>query len=196
LEGAPKGTAKKNLYNYQIKNMTHLTLRQLKPSDEEAFLKAIAEFKEDDPDWEFAFHLDKISNFAEYVSLVNSWEKGENLEEGFVPNSYLVAVVENRIVGRTSIRHTLNEFLLNTYGHIGYGVIPSERGKGYAKKILAASLSYIKQFGVEKALVTCNENNIASMKTIKANGGVFGSKMQIEGERQLTCRYWIEIKGE
>ncbi|HMO18836.1 MAG TPA: GNAT family N-acetyltransferase [Oligoflexia bacterium] len=175
-------------------NLRKLTLRKLTTSDQNTFLEAIQEFREHEPDWEFAFHLDKISNFSEYVDHVNSWAIGENLDEGFVPNSYLIAVVENKIIGRSSIRHTLNDFLFNTYGHIGYGVIPSARKKGYSKIILKESLLYLKKYGVKKALVTCDDTNTPSIKTIEANGGILENKVLIKGENVLTRRYWIDIE--
>ena len=46
----------------------------------------------------------------------------------------------NRIIGAVNIRHSLTEHLFNAGGHIGYGIRPSERRKGYATKLLALSL--------------------------------------------------------
>jgi predicted acetyltransferase len=43
-----------------------------------------------------------------------------NLRAGLAPPTLLVADVEGEIVGRTSIRHELNEFLEREAGHIGY----------------------------------------------------------------------------
>lgn len=43
-------------------------------------------------------------------------------------------------MGAVNIRHSLTKHLFNAGGHIGYGIRPSERRKGYATKLLALSL--------------------------------------------------------
>jgi predicted acetyltransferase len=72
----------------------------------------------------------------------------------------------------TSIRHTLNEALMKRGGHIAYGVRPTERGKGYANEILHLGLEKLDELGVDKALLTCDKSNLASVKTIQHNGGI------------------------
>ena len=63
-----------------------------------------------------------------------------------------------------NIRHSLTEHLFNAGGHIGYGIRPSERRKGYATKLLALSLEKAKELNITKALVVCDEVNTASEK--------------------------------
>lgn len=85
-----------------------LTLRQLRIGDEHSFRNAVEEFSQEFPPWEFAFKYDPGEDFRVYVDRVNSWPQGV---EGFVPSSYLVAIVDEKVVGRVSIRHKLNDFL-------------------------------------------------------------------------------------
>jgi predicted acetyltransferase len=171
--------------------MSTLILRQLSADDEDEFLAAVVSFKEVDPDWEFAFETENLFNFKRYVEIVNSWKEGKNLKEGFVPNSYLLALVDGTIVGRSSIRHELNEQLKLVNGHIGYGVLPAHRKKGYAKAILSQSITYLKNLGVSDILITCDEDNLASMRTIEASGGVLENKVNTPGSDKKTCRYWV-----
>ena len=96
-----------------------------------------------------------------------------------------------KLYGAIDIRHGLNDVLLNFGGHIGYGIVPSERGKGYAKEQLRLALPVAKALGISRALVTCNDWNTASARTIEACGGVFEDKRQ-DGE-EILCRYWIDI---
>lgn len=130
-----------------------------------------------------------------YENLINCWKEqstNKAYEEGFVPASLYFLIDENmRIYGSLHIRHELNDFLLNYGGHIGYGIRPSERKKGYARKILSLSLLIVRKMGINKALITCNKDNIASAKTILKNGGVLENEV-IEGG-EVTQRYWINI---
>jgi predicted acetyltransferase len=58
-------------------------------------------------------------------------------DDGFVPDSTFFCLDEDRdtMVGAVNIRHYLNEYLLKYGGHIGDGIRPSERRKGYATKM-------------------------------------------------------------
>lgn len=81
------------------------------------------------------------SNFPAMVQELLDAHNGINLPESWVPDStYWLVTDNNRIVGAVNIRHSLTEHLFNAGGHIGYGIRPSERRKGYATKLLALSL--------------------------------------------------------
>jgi predicted acetyltransferase len=74
-------------------------------------------------------------------------------------------------------------------GHIGYGVRPSYRRQGFATEILRQSLTYIHGLGVTEVLVTCDEDNLGSIKVIESQGGVLENEVEFEGT--LKRRYWI-----
>lgn len=171
--------------------MDTLELRPLHDRDEESFKSAVAEFGNDVPPWEFAFEFNPDGDFSSYVIKVNNWSKGIGVPEGFVPNSYLVGVVNGRIIGRLSLRHTLNEFLRSYGGHIGYGVIPSQRGKGYATEMLRRALPICADLGIDQALVSCDVDNIASQKVIERNGGIFDSVTNLADLKVQKRLYWI-----
>lgn len=97
-----------------------------------------------------------------------------------------------QVVGMVNIRHELNAYLLKFGGHIGYSIRPSYRNKGYAKLQLNMALDILKQKGVERALVTCNADNIASMKTILACGGVEDTP-NVEPDGTVIKRFWITL---
>ena len=61
----------------------------------------------------------------------------ETLPEGLVTATQFLAVrkSDGRLIGMIQVRHYFNEFLEKYGGHIGYSVRPSERNKGYAKKL-------------------------------------------------------------
>ncbi len=109
----------------------------------------------------------------------------------WVNNSTFWLVNEaNQIVGMSNIRHTLTEGLLLEGGHIGYGIRPTFRRRGYATKILELSLIEAKKLGINKVLVTCDKDNIGSVKTIVKNGGKLWKEHILKGVAKLN--FWIE----
>lgn len=133
------------------------------------------------------------SNFEEMVQFLKNNEAGVNLREGWVPDStFWLVNKDRRVIGVVNIRHQLTEFLLKSGGHIGYGIRPSERRKGYATKLLSLSLEKAKQLGIEKVLVVCDETNVGSMKVITNNGGIPDSDF-IEEDGNIIKRFWIEV---
>jgi predicted acetyltransferase len=88
-------------------------------------------------------------------------------------------------LGRIAVRHRLNDRLLEIGGHIGYDVRPSRRREGHATAMLAAALPHAHALGIDPALVTCDDDNVASVRTIEANGG------QLEDVRGVKRRYWV-----
>ena len=91
------------------------------------------------------------------------------------------------------IRHRLNDHLLAVGGHIGYSVRKSCRGHGYVAEMLRLALLVCRRLGIERALVTCSDDNIASVKTILKNGGVLEDVRSSDGHR--VRRYWIAVPG-
>lgn len=57
------------------------------------------------------------------------------------------------MIGIVDIHHSLNEFLASYGGHIGYGVRPSERGKGYAVQILNMALDFAKTIPLDRVML-------------------------------------------
>ncbi len=133
--------------------------------------------------------------YPELVTKLQDWSVGKQLSKGRVSCSTLFLVDDDgKILGKVSFRHELNDYLRKIGGHIGYIIIADERGKGYGTIMLKLTLERAKPLGLERVLVTCDEDNIASAKVIEKNGGVFENKYY-EGENPVpTCRYWITLK--
>lgn len=91
------------------------------------------------------------------------------------------------LVEIVDIRHQLNDTLLIFGGNIGYGIRPSERGKGYGNTMLALALEEC----IAPVLVTCRKTNIRSASVIQADRGVLENEIDHDGE--LQQRYWIRI---
>lgn len=116
-------------------------------------------------------------------------------KSGKVPDSVFFLLDEERniLLGAVNIRHYLNENLLKYAGHIGDGIRPSERGKGYGTKLIALALEECKKLGINKVLMVCNKENIASAKTIINNGGILENEILSE-KGTIEQRYWINLK--
>lgn len=100
---------------------------------------------------------------------------------------YWIADDSGGLVGFLSLRHELNEFLLEQGGHIGYSVRPSRRRSGHASRALGLAVHRARALGIERVLVTCDEDNLASARTIESQGGV------LEDVRAGKRRYWIQV---
>lgn len=108
--------------------------------------------------------------------------------EGFVPATLFWIVDDlapDRVLGSLHLRHQLNAFLLEEGGHIGYGVRPSARGRGVATNALREAVAYAGSLGIDRVLVTCDDDNAPSRRTIERCGGV------LEDVRHGKLRYWI-----
>jgi len=122
----------------------------------------------------------------------------DNLEikdttEGLVPDStyFCLDTDRNIMVGAVNIRHYLNESLLINGGHIGDGVRPSERRKGIATKMIGLALQECRHLGINKVLMVCDKENVASAKSIINNGGVLENEIMVDDV--IGQRYWITI---
>lgn len=131
-------------------------------------------------------------DYHDFDAYLKSLEESEQ-KEGYVPASTFFAYDRSRdiLVGAVDIRHFLNEALLLDGGHIGDGVRPSERRKGYATAMIALALDECRKLGIEKVLMVCNKENTGSAKSIQNNGGVLENEINVEGE--TVQRYWIQL---
>ena len=122
--------------------------------------------------------LDLFLKESTYEKWLEKNEETENKDYaklvGLVPSAtyFTIRKSDNKIVGMVNIRYNLNEYLRKIAGHIGYSIRPSERGKGLAKIQLYLALKEAIKFNLNKVMISCEETNIASEKTILALGGI------------------------
>ncbi|GGP17007.1 GNAT family N-acetyltransferase [Oceanobacillus neutriphilus] len=166
--------------------------RELKSEDEAAFFRYINQwYLQEEAVIPTATEIKRYKNYQQFIKYLSS-SKQADFNPGFVPNSTFFLFIGDEIVGASNIRHELNEGLKEVGGHIGYGVAPNERNKGYATTILEHSLAYLKKMQVHEALITCNQKNHFSAKVIiKCGGGEIALYKNEEGG--ITRRFWISL---
>jgi predicted acetyltransferase len=166
-----------------------LRLRPLRAADEAAFRAGHAAMAAED--FTFGLFLEPGLDWAAYLRLLADHRAGRSLSGRLVPSTFLVADVAGEIVGRASVRHRLNDFLLREGGHIGYGVLPGRRRRGYATEILAQSLVIARGLGIDPVLVTCDDGNAGSAAVIEAGGGQLENVVEAGPGQPPKRRYWI-----
>lgn len=119
------------------------------------------------------------NDFHDFQYYLENLEIKEETEDGRVPDTTLFCLDKDRniFVGAVNIRHYLNEGLLQCGGHIGDGIRPSERRKGYATAMIALALKECKKLGIDRVLMCCDKENIGSAKSILRNGGVLENEV-------------------
>jgi predicted acetyltransferase len=137
------------------------------------------------------------ADFGDYLARITDQTGNIRLPTGEivpkVPFSLHWLCEGDTFIGEASLRHQLNANLMREGGHIGYGIRPSRRGRGYGRRILALALLECRRVGIERALVTCLESNIASARIIEANGGVLEDAPLDPAGRGPLRRYWIDV---
>ncbi len=172
-----------------------LHLRQPEASDREQVMAYREEFLAIDSRMDGTCALNEYDDFDTWLANVRAYSAPETTPAGKVPATQYLALDENEhLVGMVNLRHCLNDYLLEFGGHIGYSVRPADRKNGYAIQMLKLALDEAKALGLDRVRIACDRYNIASAKTIQANGGVLDGERYDPQDSTLTQRYWIENK--
>lgn len=111
-----------------------------------------------------------LQDYSEWVRLIRSNAASGKPDWG---RSLLLLCWESgRLIGTLCVRYELSEGLAGIYGHIGYGVRPSERNRGHATQMLRHALDVCWEHGLESVILGCYKANAASAAVIRKCGGV------------------------
>lgn len=157
-----------------------------------SYVEAIKEYNNHDVS---TYQFLDVANYDIFERIEN-FRTGNNLPLGYVKATYLWLVDGDEFIGEVSIRHSLTDSLRRFGGNIGYGIRYSKWNNGIGTAMLSMALKYAKEvIGLNKVLITCNDNNYGSARIIEKNGGLLQDKIvnTIDGAERITRRYWIEI---
>lgn len=161
---------------------------------EKDYLEMIQEFtdiQEEIIPWSLG--LKEWEDYEAFLTRIKNNSKGINMKPWRSRATlYFLIDDHDRIVGAEHIRHELNDTLRFEGGNIGYGIRPNERKKWYATSWLKLALEKCKEMGMDKVLITCDKDNIWSVKSIINNWWILDSEYE---NRWVSCqRYRIPIK--
>jgi predicted acetyltransferase len=165
-----------------------LLLRPFRRADEPAALEAHAALASDN--FTFLLGYEPEMPWSDWLAVVEQNLVGAELPPDRIRAAFLAAVVDGALVGRVSIRFALNDWLAREGGHIGYGVVPAFRRRGYATEILGQAIAMAHNEGVDPLLVVCDEDNVASATVIERCGGLLEGPATA-GDGRSIRRYWI-----
>jgi len=132
-------------------------------------------------------------DFIAYIRKLAKESAGLDLPPGIVPMTTFWMVKHNQtILGKSVLRHYLTPALEHHGGHIGYVIRPSQRKKGYGTLILALTLEKARALGLARVRLTCDTDNIGSVRIIEKNGGRLSATLISERSGKLISQYWIE----
>ena len=162
-----------------------VSLRKLSVSDGQDVYRLLQRMPEENGFQNTAYGL-SYQAFQRWLVAQDACSRGENLQVDYVPQTLYWCYAGNVPVGIAKLRHYLHDGLREVGGHIGYGVAPAFRGKGYATEMLSLVLQKAAEMGIEKVLLTVMKANVASQRVMEKCGGVR------EKQKNSLYYYWID----
>ncbi|MCM1106871.1 MAG: GNAT family N-acetyltransferase [Blautia sp.] len=164
--------------------------REFTEQDRESLLAMVAEIETCDANFEGLNDIERIEDYSLFLDKLEQWKHQERIPADYSPQTIFGVFDEGRLVGGFVLRHVLKGALINHSGNIGYLVRPGERKKGYGKILLMLALEKAGAIGLEKVLVTCRNDNTASVKVIESCGK-YENDYYDEDAGITYKRYWI-----
>jgi len=181
--------------DYSRENKMNLELVKLSKEYKDLFYEMMDEWMSFD-DYNRSPSVIRRYDYHDFNSYVDQIDRKEEID-GYPKNSVFFCIDrdKNKMIGAVDLRLYMTANTCHDGGHIGDGIRPSERGKGYGTAVMGLALEKCKEYGINKVLITCNKDNIASKKAIINNGGIYEYDITDE-DGTIEERYWVTLFEE
>ena len=170
-----------------------LIAREFIKEDKDKLFEMVNEINEFDGNFEGLNNINKINDFDNFLEKLERNKHQELIDIKLSPQITYGVFDDEKLIGGFNLRSILKGKLLNHGGHIGYLIRPSKRNKGYGTQLLKIALEKAKENNIDKVLVTCRKENIASARIIEKNNGIYENDYYEEETNQTYKRYWIDV---
>ena len=137
--------------------------------------------------------MGNYQDFDSWLAGMQNRHTGRDLPEGYVRENFYLCREHGALVGVFSLKFELTDYLLHFGGHVGYAVRPSCRNRGLATGMLRQGMEIARDFGFDRLLCVCDDDNYASEKVIVKDGGVLENELYDPEEAVTVKRYWITL---
>lgn len=154
-----------------------MTLKMVLPSHkyQGSYHQYIVELADEE---RYPFPLDfDHQNFELLLKKLADFANGINIPTSYVASETYWLVDGCELIGVANLRLSLNEAITYCGGHIGIGIRPSYRGKGFGNLLMGKVIEAAYSRGIKPLHIHCYKHNLASAKMIIANGGVLDSEI-------------------
>jgi predicted acetyltransferase len=135
------------------------------------------------------------SNFDQHIKNIyrprTIWNDGIYRED--VPFERYWIIDNDIFIGHLVIREHMTDFHKLVGGNIGYRIRKGFYNHGYATKALRMALDICKNKSMSEILITCDDDNVASIRVIEKNNGILQDKVKVVWSSVLVRRYLIEV---
>jgi predicted acetyltransferase len=170
-----------------------IELRKPRPDDEDAFLKARSSVPADNPTFLRDYRQDMT--YIDFLRLLEDHSAGRGTAADVAPSSFLLRSILDASLDALYSPHT-HSTTRKVAGHIGYASSSEFRNAVTRRKSFTRrSASAYDELGLDRVMVTCDDDNAASIRVIEKSGGIFQDTYQYAMLRRPKRRYWIDASG-
>lgn len=175
-----------------------LRLEEFKKENYKDYIELYREFIDNNSDLVPDILDLKCDNEEDYDKILEELENRKNGnhadKDWYFDGHYYMAYDDDRLVGLGCIRNNLTPQAYDIWGHIAAGVRPSERGKGYATKMVEMLTEEAGKLGIEEVIYCHYEQNKISPKILNRLGVEFINTVTSPYSGKTIYRYGRTLK--
>lgn len=158
----------------------------------DSYVECLRDFQRENPtrpvNWEW---LEKFDLYLDYCR--KEREPAQPGESRAPQTTFWIVLDGSKAVGKLNLRHSLTPKLEKLGGHMGYEIRSSYRGRGIASQAVALGLEEARAFGLSELIITCDDDNPASIRVLEKNGAVLMDRYALEEWPKLIRKYRISL---